>query len=166
MKRVVKNVNVDLAVYWNEETGENLMSTIAGQGIQITAKQETDLVTIDRGDNFGFINFDTLAKVSELLNASDLGHLLRIFPLTKTDMNMIYNHSVPHTNYTLQDYLEIKSNKTFHELIKRLIKAGVLYQIKGNINGAVRVVYIMNPYLANKRKTFNETLLKLFKDFK
>lgn len=165
-KSVVKNVNLDLSLYFNEETGESLASELVGNGMKVSVREETDTVTIDKGDNFGFINYDTLAKVSQILNASDLGHVLRMFPLTKTDMNMVYNHSVPHSNETLQSYLEISNRNKFYELMKRLIKAGVLYQIKGNINGAVRVVYIMNPFLANKRRTFNSTLVKLFKDFK
>lgn len=94
-----------------------------------------------------------------------MANLVKMIPLTKTEMNMIYNHSVPHTNATLQKYLEIGSRAKFTELMKRLIKAGVLYQVKGSINGAVRVVYIMNPHLSNRRKTFHNSLFKLFKDF-
>lgn len=167
MTKVKRNLNIDFSKYFNVETGESLASEMASneKGTMISVKENTELVMLEKPTDFAFINTETLAKVISLLNNADLGHVIKMIPLTKTEWNMLYNHSVPHTNNSLQSYLEIKSNKSFHELIKRLIKVGVLYQIKGNINGAVRVVYIMNPHLSNKRKTFHVKLLKIFKDF-
>jgi len=165
LKKVKKNVSIDFSLYVNEETGEILASELNGNALMVSVKEDTELVTMKKPDSFAFINVSTLEKVIKLLNNADLGNLLKLFPLTKTEMNMIYNHTYPHTNYSLQKYLEIKSNKTFHEFIKRLIKAGVLYQVKGQINGAVRVVYILNPYLSNRRKTFHNSLFDLFSDF-
>jgi hypothetical protein len=168
IKKVKKNVNIDFAIYYNEETGESLASEMVSNenNIMVTIKEDTELVTLKTPENFAFINTDTILKIATLLNNADLGNLMKMLPLTKTEMNMLFNHSVPHSNKSLQKYLAIKSNKTFHDLIKRLMKVGVLYQIKGSINGAVRVVYIMNPHLSNRRKTFNHCLFDIFKDFK
>lgn len=168
IKNVKKNVEVDFSLYYNENTGESLASELVNSenGIMVSVKEDTELVTMKTPDNFAFINTDTLSKVIKLLNNADLGNLFKMIPLTKTEMNMVFNHSVPHTNTTLQKYLEIGSRAKFSDLMKRLIKIGVLYQVKGNINGAIRVVYIMNPYLSNRRKTFHNSLFELFKDFK
>jgi hypothetical protein len=121
---------------------------------------------MEKPTNFAFINTDTLIKLTALLNNADLANLVKMIPLTKTEMNMVYNHSVPHTNSTLQEYLEIGSSSKFTYLMKRLIKAGVVYQVKGSINGAIRVVYIINPHFSNRRKTFHNSLFSIFKDFK
>lgn len=167
IKNIKKNVCIDLSTYFSEETGESLASELVNSKIKTTVsvKEDTELVTMNRPKDFAFINTGTLLKVIKILNNADLAQLTKLIPLTKTEMNMVYNHSVPHTNATLQKYLEIGSRSKFTELIRRLIKAGVLYQIKGSINGAVRVVYILNPYFSNKRRTFHNSLFDIFKDF-
>ena len=162
--KVTHNVKIDLDNFYNAETGESLASEIVGTRTSVTFKKDTELVTIPKPDNFSFINLDTLTKLYDLLSNAELGYLLKMFPLTKTEMNMICNNTIPHSNATLQSYLNIKSNKTFHTLIKRLIKVGVLYQMKGNILGSVRVVYIMNPFLSNRRKNFHNSIIRLFKE--
>jgi hypothetical protein len=165
VNKVTNNIKIDLDSFYNSETGESLVSEIIGNKTSVTFKKETDLITLKKPENFSMINLDTLNKLYQILSNSDLGYLLKMFPLTKTEMNLIYNNTIPHSNYTLQKYLDIKSNKTFHTLIKKLISVGVLYQIKGNIQGAVRVVYILNPNVSNRRKTFHNSLIDLFKDF-
>jgi len=45
------------------------------------------------------------------------------------------------------------------------MKAGVIYQIKGNIAGEVRVIYMMNPFLARKRKTIDKEVFNVFNPF-
>ena len=145
--KVTHNVKIDLDNFYNAETGESLASEIVGTRTSVTFKKDTELT-----------------KLYDLLSNTELGYLLKMFPLTKTEMNMICNNTIPHSNATLQSYLNIKSNKTFHTLIKRLIKVGVLYQMKGNILGSVRVVYIMNPFLSNRRKNFHNSIIRLFKE--
>ncbi len=166
VKKITSSIKIDLDKFFNGETGESLASEIVGNNITVTMKKEnTELFTLKQPENFSFINLDTLDKLYKVLSNTDLGYLLKLFPLTKTEMNMIFNNTIPHSNYTLQKYLEIKSNQTFHILIKKLISVGVLYQVKGNIQGAVRVVYIMNPNVSNRRKTFSNSLMDYFKDF-
>jgi len=165
-KNVKRSIEIDFSEYYNAGTGENLIEKISGQGITLSLKENTDLVTIKQPENFSFINLDTLVKLYEVLSNVELGYLFKLIPLTKTEYNIIFNHTIPHSNYTLQDYLKIKSNKTFHELIKKLVKEGILYQMKGNISGAIRVIYIMNPFLSNRRRTFNKDVTNIFKNFK
>jgi hypothetical protein len=164
-KTVTKNSQIDFSLYVNTETGEMLASELIDSPISVRVKEETELVTKSKSEGFVVIEVDALMKIQPLLTKAELGNLLLLSQLTKTEMNMLYNNSVPHSNSSLQHYLEIKSNKTFTELIKKLIKIGVLYQVKGNINGAVRVVYIMNPYFSSRRKTFNNALFNMFKKF-
>lgn len=166
MKKIMRNVEIDFSKYYNEETGESLAQELIGNKKKmIEIREETDLVTLGMPKNFAVIDVDTLQKLFSILSNADLAQVLKIIPLTKTEMNMLFNHSVPHTNFTLQKYLDFSSRAKFTEMIRRLIKAGVLYELKGHINGAVRKVYILNPYLSNRRKTFHNSLFDLFKDF-
>ena len=70
-----------------------------------------------------------------------------------------------HSNETLQKYLDISSTSTFFALVNKLIKAGVLYQVKGLIYGEVRKIYMINPFLSKKRKVFDEKVIEVFQSF-
>jgi hypothetical protein len=166
VNKVSNNIKIDLNSFYNEQTGETLASEIVGNKITVTIKKEnTELFTLKKPENFSFINLDTLIKLYDVLSNVELGYLFKLIPLTKTEMNVIFNNTIPHSNYTLQNYLQIKSNSTFHTLIKKLITVGVLYQFKGNIQGAVRLTYILNPNVSNRRKTFDKSLIGFFKNF-
>lgn len=163
---IKNNIILNLEDYVNPTTGETMLSEIVGRGITLQAKENTDLISLPKKENFAVVDTDILLLISKKLSNNELGHLFKMIGLTKTDLNILYNHSVPHTNKSLQKYLEIKSNKTFFELVKVLMKDGILYQMKGSINGAVRVIYLLNPYLSSRRKTFNKSLLTIFKDLR
>lgn len=161
MRNVKKNIELDLTDYVNRNTGEFLISELKNKTIEV--KENTDLFTIHK-DNYAVISTDAIIKLQETLNPVQLGYFFKMIPLTKTEMNVVFNHSVPHTNKSLMNYLNI-TNRTFHLVIKKLTTAGVLYQLKGNINGAIRVIYIINPFISSRRKKFDKKLLTIFKDF-
>jgi hypothetical protein len=158
---IKRNIELDLINYVNIETGELLISEFNNKTIEV--KEDTNLFSINK-ENYAVISTDAILRLQEILNPLQLGYLLKLLPLTKTELNVVYNHSVPHTNKSLMKYLNV-SNKTFHEVIKKLTIAGVLYQLKGNINGAIRVIYIVNPFISSRRKTFDKQLLNIFKEF-
>jgi DNA-binding Lrp family transcriptional regulator len=115
--------------------------------------------------NYASIDLDVLTSFMFTMNKMDLGNLAKLIPLTKTDMNMLYNHSVPYTNTTLQKYLGIKSRAKFAELIKRLIEAGMIIRYPTKINNKKVVGFLMNPYFSRMRTTFNTELKELFSSF-
>ena len=113
---IKKNVAIDFSIYYNGETGESLASELVNleNKTMVSVKEDTELVTMKRPDNFAFIDTDVLLKIIELLSNNDLAHVLKLIPTTKTEMNMVYNHSVPHTNASLQKYLKILNKTAFH----------------------------------------------------
>jgi hypothetical protein len=86
--------------------------------------------------------------------------------VVRTPMSIVYNGNRPHTNETLQRYLEVKSEAMYIQLMKRLMKAGILYQIKGLIYGEVRVCYMLNPFIGRKGRLYDEKVTTIFSDFK
>lgn len=165
IKKATINETLDLSKYHNSETGELLSSELVGEGKKITIEKDTGMMVVN-SDDYAVIDSKAFLQLIEELNNADLAHVVKMFPLTKTEMNIIYNNNVPHTNATLQEYLKIGSQSKFSNLVKRLIKVGVIYQIKGNIYGRVRTIYMLNPFISRKRKTISEDLTTIFKNFK
>ena len=130
--------------------------------ISLVESTEKSVVTYD---NYAVISSEAVEALQSVLNDSDLGKVMKMSLTIKTDLSILFNENIPHTNKTLQYYLKIKSEAMYIGLIKRLMRAGVLYQIKGLIWGEVRVIYMINPYICRKRKTFENRVLEVFRKF-
>lgn len=156
---------IDLDKYANIETGEILSEELSNSGKNVTLRQDTGLRKIDSED-YAVIETEAILYLSSILNNSDLANVVKMAVTTRTPLNIIYaNNNIPHTNDSLQKYLEIDSKSMFIKLIRRLIKEGILYQIKGRISGDVRVCYMLNPYLSRKRKHFEDRVFQVFEKF-
>ncbi len=163
VKKVVKPSKLDLDTYVDELSGEVKLLAEIPEGVRVT--QESGMVIVE-SDDYAVLETDAMLALMKVLNNSDLCNVLKMSVATKTALNIVFNNNVPHTNDTLQKYLEIGSQSKFISLIKRLISAGVLYQIKGRIYGEVRVCYMLNPFLSRKRKVFEEKVFDVFEKFK
>lgn len=162
-KKQEKHKHVDMTPYVNVETGETLVSELKDSKVEITEDSESIVVT---SDNYTVIDSEAMLFLTQHLNRSELGAVSIISADLRTPLNIVYNNTIPHTNETLQELLGMASNSTFNLLIKKLMKLGVLYQIKGYIMGKIRVIYMMNPFVARKRKQFDEKVVNLFREFK
>lgn len=161
--KVRENDPIDLGKYVNTDTGE-LLSSELQPGDTVTKTKETGMKVIVSA-NYSVIDSDAVVYLSGVLNNADMGNLLKLGVLTKTPLNIVFNENIPHTNESLQRYLRIASEAMFLKLIKRLMTAGILYQIKGRIYGEVRVCYMLNPYLSRKRKHFEDKVFQVFEKF-
>lgn len=162
-KVLSKREIVDLTKYVNIETSEMLSSEFKGKSV--VTKERTGLMSISSSD-YAVIDSEALLVMAKILNNSDLANVIKMAIVTKTPLNVLFNNNIPHCNETLQSYLQISSESQYIKLMQRLIKSGILYQIKGLIHGQVRVCYILNPYICRKRKTFEERLVSIFSEFK
>jgi hypothetical protein len=164
VKKITEKKVIDLSLYHNEETGELLNSEL-GKGVKITVSQKTNNVSIDY-DDYASISTEALKVLMTTLNNSDLASTLKMSICAKGPLSLLYNENNQlHSNETLQKYLDISSSSTFFALINKLIKAGVLYQVKGLIYGEVRKIYMINPFLSKKRKVFDEKVIEVFQSF-
>ena len=162
--KVKKIETVDLSPYFNIETGEFQDSEFKGKGVSIKAVKDSGKSIVTYSD-YSVISSDAVIAMREVLNDSDMAKVLMMAVIAKTDLSILFNNTVPHTNKTLQTYLRVKSEAMYLNLIRRLMKAGILYQIKGLIWGEVRVIYMINPYLCRKRKIFENRVLDVFRKF-
>lgn len=161
-KKVKINKKIDPSQYVNVESGEILNSEI--KNLEMGISQEIDRVMI-HSDDYTIVDSRAMAFLKNHLNRSELGSLSIMSEDLKTPLNIVYNNNIPHTNESLQTILGIASNSTFNLLIKKMMKFGILYQIKGNIMGRIRVIYMMNPFVARKRKHLDSNLLNVFKEY-
>lgn len=167
MTRVIKGKEkqeVDLSPYVNKDTGELLVDEILDKDTVLTVNKQTNMITL-HSDDYAVIETEALLILSQILNNSDLANVIKMSVTLKTPLNIVYNGAFPHTNESLQKYLEVGSESMFMKLVRRLMKAGVLYQIKGRIYGEVRVCYMLNPFLSRKRKQFESKVFEAFEKF-
>ena len=160
---VTKNVPVELDKYYDEDGV--VMDSNFKPGTKVTVTEPTELVVV-KYDNYAVIETEALHMMAQLLNNSDLANVIKMSVTTKTPLNLIYNNNIPHTNETLQRYLQVKSESKYMQLMKRLMKVGILYQIKGLIHGEVRVCYMLNPFISKKRNTVDKDIINIFSEFK
>jgi len=163
-KKVKKPAPLDLTPYVDQNTGELLTDKLIDEKSSITITKDTGMSVISYSD-YSVIETEAIMVLSQLLNNSDLANVIKMAVVVKTPLSIVFNNKVPHTKITLQKYLEIKSEAMYINLIKRLVKVGVLYQMKGFMYGEVRMCYIINPYICRKRRVFENTVLDIFKQF-
>ena len=163
VRKIKEKERLDLSKYMNTETGEPLSSELQGKSIQLTTQGSSVMIC---SDNYVIIDADSFNFLKKHLNRSELGSIGIMSVDLKTELNVIYNNNFPHTNDSLQKVLGIASNSTFHVLIKKLVNLGVVYQMKGKVRDRIMTFYLMNPFLARKRKTIDAGLAEIFTTFK
>ena len=159
-----KKVNLDLSKYVNTATGELLTSELRKDKMVVTVTEEGNYVVIT-SDDYVVLDCKTVNYLSEILSRTEMNNVLMMTTDLKTPLNIVYNGPQPHSNESLQKFLGYSSKSTFIKLLQKLMKVGVIYQIKGNIAGEVRVIYMMNPFLARKRKTIDKEVFNVFNPF-
>lgn len=159
-----KKVHLDLSRYVNTDTGELLTSELSKDRMAVTITEEGNYVVIT-SDDYVVLDCKTVNYLSDVLSKPEMQSILKMATDLKTPLNIVYNGPQPHSNDSLQLFLGYSSQAMFLKLLKKLIKEGVLYQIKGKISGEVRVIYMMNPFLARKRKTIDKEVFSVFKPF-
>jgi hypothetical protein len=163
MVRVKTKKSIDLAKYVNTETGEYLAEEVSLNKGMITQYTEDGKYVIIKSDSFTIIDADAMEYLSKVLNKSEVGSMMVMANDLKTPFNLIFNHNRPHTHDTLQEAIGFKSKSMFIKFMGKLMKLGVLYQVKGNIMGEVRVIYMMNPLVARKRSKLDSQVFDIFK---
>lgn len=155
VKSVLKNKKLDVENYVNIETGETLLQ----EKSIITTKEKTNLVTISSNE---YVVLDSQALkyciANKLVSNKDLKYVIMLADTLKTEYNAIYKpNNTPHSIESLESLLGLCYNEV-SKLLLRLRKKNILYLLIRSHDK----VYLMNPYLARKRKTFNEEVVDIF----
>lgn len=162
--RLKKNVDFDLETYVNIETGELLSSSLGRDKLSVSVTEKGDYVVMS-SDDYVVLDSATVKFLATELSRAELSNVLMMATDLKTPLNLVYNGPQPHSNESLQAFLGYSSRAMFFKLLNKLMGLGVIYQIKGRISGELRVVYMLNPYIARKRKTIDNSVFKVFQPF-
>ncbi len=163
MKRnVIEKRNLDLDNYVNSETGELLLSEF--NGTSITASKETNRVLIS-SDEYVVIDSPSLRIMCDLLSNVDYRRVVTMGNWLFTDFNVVFNNNVPHTLDTLAKALNMNPDDT-RRFCKRLVEVNIMAYVVCAPSGFLQRIYMLNPILIRKRKTFHKHLLTFFNELK
>jgi hypothetical protein len=148
--------------YVNTETGE-LLSSEVNDSVTITLKEKTNQFIINSNE---YIVFDSNAIMflTEHLNSTERGKILAMANMVKGDCCIItQKNNHPHTPETLSVTLDMNLNK-FYEFIRKMVKKNILSYCTCAPSGFLQKIYMLNPYIARKRKNINCELNSFFRD--
>jgi PHD/YefM family antitoxin component YafN of YafNO toxin-antitoxin module len=165
--RVKEKVNINVDDYVNTSTGEPLTDELKNDKSLLIVTKENDKYIIISSDDYCILDSQVMLYLGTILKKAELASIILMAQDTRTPINLVYNSSenMPHTNETLQQFLGYGSKAMFINLIRSLMKIGVLYQIKGKIHGEVRVIYMLNPFISRKRKQVDAKLAEVFENY-
>lgn len=148
--------------YANVDTGE-LLSSETKEGISISMKEKTNQFIINSDE---YVVFDSNA-IQYLIKYASKGDVTRVFTMSdmvKGDCSIIcQGNNHPHTPETLCGILNLTINE-WYVIVRRLVKLNILAYTICAPSGYVQKIYMLNPYIARKRKTINCELNIFFRD--
>lgn len=139
----------------DNETGERL-------DIPIIETVDTGLITFTT-ENFMTVDGDAWEYILTLVNEVDACRVIRMGNMLKTEHNIVFNHTKPHTKETLSNFLGI-DERSFRRLVNRLVKNNIMAHCICPPSGYTQKVYMINPTLVKKRKTFDKSTMVFFND--
>jgi predicted transcriptional regulator len=146
----------------NSETGETVLSEM-GPDSTLVVKGPSDHFTIS-SEEFIVIDSKAFTYVCGVLGRPDLEKVTRMSNMLKTDFNILHsNNNNPHNLTSLAKALEV-SQSELKKIISRLVDKNVLAYVVCKPSKFLQKIYMLNPTLARKRKTFHEDLRMFFKD--
>jgi hypothetical protein len=162
-KRKVKK-RVDAGKYANIETAETYDSEL-NPGESVYMEVETNEVVLTFAN---FVSSDALfeEEICWRLSPADYRRYKLMSCWLHTNFNIVLSgNNRPHTLQTLSKAIRLSKDETTR-LVTRLAKEGlVLYGVFPE-SGYDKKIYIMNPFVTRKRKSFHEHLLTLFTDIR
>lgn len=159
-KRIVRREGFDPSDYVNKTTGETLESVLGGSSLQSVS--QSDLFTISY-DDYIVACGKRLKEVKGAVSRSDYTRFMEMSLMVKTIFNVLYNSTIPHDLDSLSRALEIDKDNTT-KLVNRLVKKGFMAYTVCAPSGFVQKLYMLNPSIIRKRKTFHKELFIFFKD--
>ena len=113
--------------------------------------------------NYCMINSTLLERLvqSEDITRVERGYILEMSTMLKTEYNALFQkNNTPHSITTLSKAFDVSYNK-LSTMLKRFVNAGIIYKIVGKD----KEIFVMNPFLARKRKFISAEVAEIFTSF-
>lgn len=148
--------------YVNKHTNE-LLSSEGDDNITITMKKGTNQFIINSDEYVTFSSEAMIYLAKELSNV-DIARVFKMGNMLKGDCSVVsQDNNHPHTSDTLAVKLDMSKDE-FYKMVKRLFQKNVLSYCVCSPSGYVQKIYMLNPYIARKRKNINCELNMFFRD--
>jgi len=148
--------------YVNVDTGE-LLSSEVKEGIDVTLKQGTNQFILNSNNYITFTK-EALEYLYRELSNVDVGKITIISNMLRTDCSIIcQDNNHPHTPETISIKLDMHIDK-WYEFVRKMVKKNILCYCVCAPSGYVQKIYMLNPFIARKRTTFNCELNTFFRD--
>ncbi len=156
----ISNLHTDK--YVNHETGESMRSeTKSNERVQ--KKRPTGTFQIN-SDNYVMFDDNAVKYLLKVLNRTDVSRVFQMGNMTRGECSVLsHPNNRPHTSESLATVLDMSMNK-FYTMVRRMVKEGILAYTTCAPTGIVRKIYILNPYIARKKKVMNCELMLSFCD--
>jgi len=159
-RKISSNITPD--EYVNRDTGE-LLSSEVNDKISLTIREDTNQFIIN-SDEYVVFDSDAIYYLTNYLSSTDRGKIMTIANMVKGDCSVVcQNNNHPHTPETLSVTLDMSLNK-FYCFIRKMTKRNILAYTICAPSGFLQKIYMLNPYIARKRKTINCELNHFFRD--
>jgi hypothetical protein len=161
MKKIVTKKKIDPNQYVNIETGESLYDEKGDvSSVNILSK---NLVLMDYKE-YVMIDSAAMKYINTNFTNVEANRILQMADMVNDCYNALYhNKSFLQNNITLMEDLKYSRNK-FDAFMKKLYKQGVIWYLKGYINGVEVTRILLNPHIARKRKTISVETLAVFNE--
>ena len=156
----VTNVHTDK--YVNHETGETMRSeTKSNERVQKKVPNGTFEIN---SDNYVMFDDNAVKYLLKVLNRTDVSRVFQMGNMTRGECSVIsHSNAKPHTSESLSEVLGMSMNK-FYAMVRTMVKEGILAYTVCAPTGIVRKIYILNPYIARKKRVMNCELMMTFCD--
>ncbi len=160
--KISKPATVHPSDYVNKETGET-MDSECKDNVKLSVREGTDLFTVST-NNYIVFDADAMAYMQSTLAKTDVSRVFTMTGMLRTDCSVLYqSNNHPHNSSTLPVVLNMSQDK-FYKMVRRLVSKGILAYAVCAPAGYTQKIYMLNPYIARKRKTFNNELNTWFRD--
>lgn len=161
-KRISKPASIHPSDYVNKETGET-MDSECKDNVKLSMREGTDQFTVST-NNYIVFDADAIAYVQNAVAKADVSRVFTMTSMLRTDCSVLYqNNNHPHNSNTLPVILNMSQDK-FYKMVRRLVSKGILAYAVCAPSGFTQKIYMLNPYIARKRKTFSNELNTWFRD--
>jgi hypothetical protein len=148
--------------YVNTETGELLTSELK-EGIKITLLKDTNQFIIN-SDEYVIFDADAIYYLTNHLSSTERGKVMTLANMLKGECSVLcQNNNHPHTPNTLSLFFDMHIDK-WYQFVRKMVSKGVLAYCVCAPSGYLQKIYMLNPYIARKRKSINCELNYFFSD--
>lgn len=154
--------NIKSDEYENLNTGDTLLDDSKGGQAKIV--KETGTFQID-SDNYVVFDSNAVSYLCRELPKAEMARVMKIGNMVYGDCSIVCKKEdrTAHSSETLATALDMSINK-FYIMIRKLVKKGILSYCVCAPSGYVQKIYMLNPYIARKRKSLNCELISFFRD--